>query len=156
MSSAAASIERRSSIDSAATATTAAIPHRANDELAAYVRANTSFDDRIFLFGINGAGIYFLSDRLTAHRFLRVNFFVPSEFPNPDFTLEAVVRDLAARRPKYLIFEALHSSSEMGKSVDSLQSRDEIQQLLAPYRLDKTIEDFSLYRLVDAPVVAAR
>ena len=129
---------------------------RANDELAAYVRANTSFDDRIFLFGINGAGIYFLSDRLTAHRFLRVNFFVPSEFPNPDFTLEAVVRDLAARRPKYLIFEELHSSSEMGKSVDMLQSRDEIQQLLALYRLDKTIEDFSLYRLVDAPVVAAR
>jgi len=129
---------------------------RANDELAAYVRANTSFDDRIFLFGINGAGIYFLSDRLTAHRFLRVNFFVPSEFPNPDFTLEAVVRDLAARRPKYLIFEELHSSSEMGKSVDMLQSRDEIQQLLAPYRLDKTIEDFSLYRLVDAPAVAAR
>ena len=129
---------------------------RANDELAAYVRANTSFDDRIFLFGINGAGIYFLSDRLTAHRFLRVNFFVPSELPNPDFTLEAVVRDLAARRPKYIIFEELHSSSEMGKSVDMLQSRDEIQQLLALYRLDKTIEDFSLYRLVDAPVVAAR
>ena len=123
--------------------------------MAAYVRANTSFDDHIFLFGINGAGIYFLSDRLTAHRFLRVNFFVPSEFPNPDFTLEAVVRDLAARRPKYLIFEALHSSSEMGKSVDSLQSRDEIQPLLAPYRLDKTIEDFSLYRLHDDSRVAA-
>jgi Dolichyl-phosphate-mannose-protein mannosyltransferase len=129
---------------------------RANDELAAYVRANTSFDDRIFLFGINGAGIYFLSDRLTAHRFLRVNFFVPSEFPNPDFTLEAVVRDLAARRPKYLIFEELHSSSEMGKSVDALQSQDELQQLLQPYRLEKTIEDFSLYRLVDAAGLAVR
>ena len=48
------------------------------------------------------------------------------------------MRDLAARRPKYLIFEELHSSSEMGKSVDMLQSRDEIQQLLALYRLDKT------------------
>jgi len=129
---------------------------RANDELAAYIRANTSFEDRIYLFGINGAGVYFLSDRLTAHRFLRVNFFVPTEFPNPDFTLDAVVTDLKARRPKYLIFEALHSSSEMGKSVDALQSRDEIKQLLEPYRLDRTIEDFSLYRLRDVPDVSSR
>jgi hypothetical protein len=124
---------------------------RANGELAAYVRDHTTPDDRIFLFGINGAGVYFLSDRLTAHRFLRVNFFVPSEFPNPAFTLDAVVADLEARRPKYLIFERLHSSSEMGRLVDSLLLRDEIQRLLEPYRLDARIEDFSLYRL-DAPV----
>src|SRR5262249_12619746 len=117
---------------------------RANEELASYIRANTSPDDRVFLFGINGAGIYFLSDRLTAHRFLRVNFFGPSEFPNPDFTLDAVVKDLAVRRPKYLIFEELHSSSEMARVVDALQSRDEIKRLLEPYRHDTTIEDFSL------------
>jgi 4-amino-4-deoxy-L-arabinose transferase-like glycosyltransferase len=122
---------------------------RANDELAAYVRAHTSPDDRIFLFGINGAGVYFLSDRLTAHRFLRVNFFVPSEFPNPAFTLDAVVADLTVRRPKYLIFEQLHSSSEMGRIVDSLQSREEIKRLLERYRLETTIEDFSVYRLHD-------
>jgi 4-amino-4-deoxy-L-arabinose transferase-like glycosyltransferase len=120
---------------------------RANEELAAYVRDHTSPDDRIFLFGINGAGVYFLSDRLTAHRFLRVNFFVPSEFPNPDFTLEAVTADLRARRPRYVIFEALHSSSEMGRMVDSLPSREEIKRLLEPYQLEATIEDFSLYRL---------
>ena len=124
---------------------------RANDELAAYVRNHTAPEDRIFLFGINGAGVYFLSDRLAAHRFLRVNFFVPSEFPNPDFTLDAVVADLAARRPRYLIFEQLHSSSEMARLVDSLQSREEIQRLLKPYRLEATIEDFSLYRLQDEP-----
>jgi len=120
---------------------------RANEELASYVRQHTAPDDRIFLFGINGAGVYFLADRLTAHRFLRVNFFVPSEFPNPDFTLSAVVSDLTARRPRYLIFEELHSSSEMGRTVDSLQSRDEIRRLLQPYQLEATIEDFSLYRL---------
>jgi hypothetical protein len=129
---------------------------RANDELATYVRDHTTRDDRIFLFGINGAGVYFLSDRLTAHRFLRVNFFVPSEFPNPSFTLDAVVADLAARRPRYLIFEQLHSSSEMGRSVDSLQSREEIQHLLEAYRLDATIEDFSLYRLRDSTVSRVR
>ena len=32
---------------------------RANDELALYLRAHSGFDDRIFLFGINGAGVYF-------------------------------------------------------------------------------------------------
>jgi 4-amino-4-deoxy-L-arabinose transferase-like glycosyltransferase len=126
---------------------------RANEELANYIRSHTTPDDRIFLFGINGAGVYFLSDRLTAHRFLRVNFFVPSEFPNPDFTLDAVVADLAARRPRYLIFEQLHSSSEMGRMVDALQSRGEITRLLGAYRFDTTIEDFSLFRLTE-PVVA--
>ena len=125
---------------------------RANEELATYVRDHTAPDDRIFLFGINGAGVYFLSDRLTAHRFLRVNFFVPSEFPNPAFTLDAVVSDLSSRRPRYLIFEELHSRSEMGRMVDSLRSQDEIQRLLEPYRLEATIEDFSLYRLSE-PVV---
>jgi len=129
---------------------------RANEELASYVRQHTTPEDRIFLFGINGAGVYFLADRVPAHRFLRVNFFVPSEFPNPAFTLDAVVADLAARRPRYLIFEALHSSSEMGTMVDSLPSRDEIKRLLEPYRLDATIEDFSLYRLDDRLVSKAR
>jgi len=129
---------------------------RANEELASYVREHTAPDDRIFLFGINGAGVYFLSDRLTAHRFLRVNFFVPSEFPNPDFTLSAVVSDLTARRPRYLIFEALHSSSEMGRTVDSLPSRDEIKHLLRPYHLETTIEDFSVYRLAERSVSGSR
>jgi len=44
----------------------------------------------------------------------------------------------------------------MGRLVDSLQSRDEIKRLLAPYRLDATIEDFSLYRLSDPAVGLAR
>jgi hypothetical protein len=93
--------------------------------------------------------VYFLSNRLTAHRFLRVNFFVPSEFPDPAFRLDAVVADLAARRPRYVIFEQLHSSSQMGRMVDSLQSREEIKRLLEPYRLEATIEDFRVYRLQD-------
>jgi hypothetical protein len=125
---------------------------RANDELAAYVRAHTEFDDRVFLFGINGAGVYFLSDRLSAQRFLRVNFFVPSDFPDSRFQLESVVEELSARRPRYLIFERLHSTSEMARAVDALPQHPRIQQLLRPYRLDAQIEDFSLYRLVDGLV----
>jgi len=129
---------------------------RANEELANYIRNHTTPDDRIYLFGINGAGVYFLSDRLTAHRFLRVNFFVPSEFPNPAFTLDAVVADLAVRPARYLIFEQLHSSSEMGRMVDALQSRGEITRLLGAYRFETTIEDFSLFRLTEPVVPKSR
>ena len=119
---------------------------RANLELAEYISNHTSPDDRVFLFGINGAGVYFTSDRLTAHRFLRVNFFVPTTFPDPEFELDAVLRDLAARQPRYLIFEQLHSTSEMARTVDALQTNAGVQQLLANYTLEVRIEDFTLYR----------
>jgi hypothetical protein len=124
---------------------------RANAELADYVRAHTAPDDRIFLFGISGAGVYFNADRLTAHRFLRVNFFVPAVFPDPRFRLERVVDDLAARRPAYLIFETLHSSAdaEMAKAVDALVQHPDIVRLLQAYRRETQIEDFTVYRRVD-------
>src|SRR4029078_17822 len=60
---------------------------RANAEMSGYIRTHTTPDERIFLFGINGAGVYFLADRLTAHRFLRVNFFVGTEFPDEECPL---------------------------------------------------------------------
>jgi hypothetical protein len=124
---------------------------RANAELADYVRAHTTPDDRIFLFGISGAGVYFNADRLAAHRFLRVNFFVPAVFPDPRFRLERVVDDLAARRPAYLIFETLHTSAdaEMAKAVDALVQHPDIVRLLQGYRRETQIEDFTLYRRVD-------
>jgi len=122
---------------------------RANHELAAYVRERTLPDDRIFLFGINGAGVYFAADRLTAHRFLRANFFVETEFPDERFRLEAVTAELAARRPRYLIFERLNSPSAMGKAVDALPGHPAVARLLEAYRLETTIEDFTVYRLTD-------
>jgi hypothetical protein len=122
---------------------------RANQELADYVRAHTHPDDRIFLFGINGAGVYFLADRLPAHRFLRVNFFVETYFPNPAFRLASVTRELAERRPVYLIFERLNSPSEMGRTVDALQENPLVRDLLKGYRLETRIEDFTLYRRLE-------
>ena len=119
---------------------------RANEELADYVRAHTQPADQVYLFGINGAGLYFLSDRLTAHRFLRVNFYVPDGFPDPRFTLGGVVEDLRARQPAYLIFERLHSQTEMGRAVDALPEHPLIRSLLDTYVLDGQIEDFTLYR----------
>jgi hypothetical protein len=122
---------------------------RALEEVARYVRAKTTPDERIFVFGISGASIYFLSDRLTAHRFLRVNFFVATDFPDPQFRLEPVTRDLAERRPRYLIFERLHGTSDMAKAVDHLLDDPTIATLLADYRLETRIEDFTLFGRLD-------
>ncbi len=122
---------------------------RANAELAAYLSAHTSPEERIFLFGINGAGVYFGADRMTAHRFLRANFFVATDFPDPRFRLEAVTEELARSQPRYLIFETLHSPSEMGRAVDRLPEQPPVARLLAAYRQEARIEDFTLYRRVD-------
>jgi hypothetical protein len=127
---------------------------RANEELASYLRAHTSIDDQVFLFGINGAGVYFLADRLPAHRFLRVNFFVPDGFPDARFSLGAVIDDLATRRPRYLVFERLHSGSEMAEAVDALPDHPLVRRLLESYLFDTQIEDFALYRL--APIQSGR
>jgi hypothetical protein len=122
---------------------------RAHAELAAYLRERTRPTDRIFLFGINGAGVYFLADRLTAHRFLRVNFFLATAFPDPAFRLDAVAEELGRRRPVYLIFERLHVGSDMAliRAVDALPSDPRLALLLDGYRFDTRIEDFTLYRL---------
>jgi len=108
-------------------------------------------DERIFLFGINGASVYYLADRLPAHRFLRVNFFVPSTFPDPAFSLEAVVNHLSAQPPRYLIFETLHQSKDelMANAVDSLPEDARLAPLLAGYDLETRLEDFTLYRRRD-------
>jgi hypothetical protein len=122
---------------------------RANAELAEYVRQHTTPDDRVFLLGISGAGVYFGSDRLSAHRFLRVNFYVDTDFPDPHFRLESVLADLAAARPSYIIFERLHGQSTMAKTADVLPHDPGMQALLNQYRLETIIEDFTLYRRSD-------
>jgi hypothetical protein len=70
-------------------------------------------------------------------------------FPDPEFRLDSVVSDLQARRPRYLIFERLNARSEMGKAADRLQEDSSVQQLLASYRREAQIEDFTVYRLND-------
>jgi hypothetical protein len=122
---------------------------RANEELAEYVRAHTAPDDRIYLFGINGAGVYFAADRLTAHRFLRANDFVDTAFPDPAFRVHAVVGDLIARRPQYIIFETLNTGTPMARAVDDLPHDPDVVSLLQHYQVETRIEDFALYRRLD-------
>jgi hypothetical protein len=119
---------------------------RANDELAGYIRTRTTSGDLIYQFGINSAGLYFASDRRQAQRFLRVNEFVPAVFPAPGFDLASVTQELAARKPIYLVFEELHTGTEMANAVDHLQEAPEIKALLEPYHLETRIEDFTVYR----------
>jgi hypothetical protein len=119
---------------------------RANDELAGYIRTRTTSGDLIYQFGINSAGLYFASDRRQAQRFLRVNEFVPAVFPAPGFDLASVTQELASRKPIYLVFEELHTGTEMANAVDRLQEAPEIKALLEPYQLETRIEDFTVYR----------
>ncbi len=119
---------------------------RANQELADYIGQHTTPDETVFLFGINGAGVYFLADRITAHRFLRVNFFYPDGFPDPHFTLDAVTSDLARARPRYLVFENLHGASVIGEAVSRIASEPTVAALLEAYEFEAQIEDFAVYR----------
>ncbi|HET9268209.1 MAG TPA: glycosyltransferase family 39 protein [Vicinamibacterales bacterium] len=122
---------------------------RANAEVAEYIRQHTQPDDRVFLFGINGASLYFLADRLPAHRFLRANFFATTEFPNAAFRVESVVQNLRQARPAYVVFERLRSAAEWARIIDALPQRAEVAELLSGYKLEATIEDFTVYRRID-------
>jgi hypothetical protein len=122
---------------------------RANAEVADYLRQRTQPQDRVFLFGVNSASVYFLADRLPAHRFLRANFFATTEFPNAAFRVEAVVQDLRRTRPVYILFERLKSAAEWSRIIDALPERAEVAELLSGYRLEATIEDFTVYRRID-------
>jgi 4-amino-4-deoxy-L-arabinose transferase-like glycosyltransferase len=119
---------------------------RANDELARYLQTRVRPGDRLYFFGINFSAIYFETDTLMANRFLRTNVFVPSLFPASGFSLRDVLDELEASRPVYLVFETLHSPSAMGVAVDALQDDPDVRRLLASYRLETRIEDFSVYR----------
>ncbi len=120
----------------------------ANDDLFAYVRDHTSRDDLIYQFGINGSGVYFATDRLPAARFLRATAFLPDTLADPGFRRATVLDTIARARPVYIIFEQLHHTSQedVATTVDRLPQDDDVARVLADYRLETRIEDFTLYR----------
>lgn len=121
---------------------------RANEELFVYLKARVTPLEPIYLFGVNAVHVYFETKTLPAHRFLRVNFYVPDLFPHPDFRLEAVARDLAQAPPRYLVFENLHNSPAVGALSQRLPQAPELADLMRHYTRDAVIEDFSVYRRV--------
>jgi len=122
---------------------------RANAELATYIAAHSEPGERMFLFGMNGVDVYLASGRLPAHRFLRVNFFVPINYPDPAFQIGPVTRELTVDPPRYLVFERLHITTRLGVEVDHLESDPAVQALLRGYTRETRIEDFVLYRRLD-------
>lgn len=121
---------------------------RANEELFLYLKERVTPGEPIYLFGVNAAHVYFETHTLAAHRFLRVNFYVPSLFPHPDFRLEAVAKDLAQAPPRYLVFENLHNAPAVGELSQRLPQAPELAELMRHYTHDVVIEDFSVYRRV--------
>lgn len=119
---------------------------RANEELFVYLRARVTPGEPIYLFGVNAAHVYFETRTIPAHRFLRLNFYVPALFPHPDFRLEAVARDLAAVQPRYLVFENLHRSPAVGELSQRLPEEPALAELMRHYTRDVVIEDFAVYR----------
>jgi hypothetical protein len=122
---------------------------RANEELFVYLRARVTPGEPMYLFGVNAAHVYFETKTLSAHRFLRLNFYVPALFPHPDFRLDAVARDLATAPPRYLVFENLHRSPAVGELSQRLPQAPALAGLMRHYVRDAVIEDFSVYRRVE-------
>ena len=58
-------------------------------------------------------------------------------------------RDLRARRPTYIAFERLHSASAWALVIDALPEQADVAALLSGYRLETSIEDFTIYRRID-------
>jgi hypothetical protein len=122
---------------------------RANSEMTTYLRERTSPDNLLYFFGTNYSEIYFATDRPMANRFLRSNPFVPTTFHYPGFSLADVTRELASKRPVYLVFERLHTPTRMGVAIDGLLNEPDVLRLLDGYRLETRIEDFTVYRLTE-------
>jgi len=122
---------------------------RADDEVNRYIREHSAPDALVYQFGINDSDVYFAADRLPAAKFLRVNMFVPSDFPAPDFQLASVAATLAARRPEYLIFEHFQGGDPvLVNTINGLQQAPALGELLSAYRVETQIEDFTLYRRI--------
>jgi hypothetical protein len=47
------------------------------------------------------------------------------------------------------LFERLNSVAEWARIIDALPERAEVAELLSGYRLEATIEDFTIYRRID-------
>jgi hypothetical protein len=102
----------------------------------------------VFIFGFS-TGVYFESRRLPGHRFLWVGPAVEGLLAREEFTLEHLVADLAATRPRFIIREANNGDSMLGWRVQTEFAKPPVQALLTSYEQVAVIEDFTVYRLRD-------
>lgn len=121
---------------------------RANLELADYLRQHTNPDDKIFIWGFE-PGIYFLSQRWSASRFI-YNFPLFPQFGWASYR-EQVVIELIAEPPAMILVAQFDAQPNLtGTEDDSwtiLQQFGPLYDFLQrDYQLETTIAQFTLYR----------
>jgi len=122
---------------------------RANWELAEYVRRTTARSDRCYIFGMAPA-VYVDSDRLPANRFLFVWAALAGLVKHPGFSIDELAADLEAAKPALIIMEQHNNDSLSGGRSEERFAQPPMQHVLRNYQVDKTIEDFTVYRRLPA------
>jgi hypothetical protein len=122
----------------------------ADDQVAAYLRGHTSPGDRVFVWGFEPL-IYFLADRRPASRFL-MDHPLEARFKKREAWRAELLSDLRRRPPLYFIV-VTHDTWELEREESTVQLRrfEALYRFVERhYRVEATIEDFTLLRRVDA------
>lgn len=121
----------------------------ADDEVGRYLQQRTRPGDTIYVYGYEHL-VYLLSGRDSASRFFYV-FPTISTWAPPAWHDE-LIRDLTAKRPRYILIEANEGApwiTGLREDTAHYAAHDApLQALLAArYQRERQIEDFTLYRL---------
>jgi hypothetical protein len=118
---------------------------RANEELTRYLAGHSDSSDRLYIFGM-APSVYFTARRLPADRFVWTYPGVVDFAGRPDFSIEALARDLTAAAPRYLVLERNNRDSASGWRIEDVYASGAVRGFLAQYTTDAVIEDFIVLR----------
>ena len=115
------------------------------ERLADYLRARTTPDERVFIFGMT-ASAYFLSGRLPASRFLFVYPAVSNMANRPEFRVETLAAELTRSTPRYVVLQRHNRDNFSGWRAEDSFAAPPMVALLQDYRQETEIGDYALYR----------
>jgi hypothetical protein len=123
--------------------------YRASVEVSDYIRARTTPDDTIFVWGYD-PNVYLASERDSASRFL--SFLPLMPVFAPERWRQEFVRDLETRRPAFILLQRGENARWItGRPDDAAEwvvHFNAFHDLLnRAYVFDQRIEDFFIYRL---------
>jgi hypothetical protein len=122
---------------------------RADMQVAEYLNAHTSQDEKIFIWGFE-SGVYFLSQRQNATRFI-YNIMFYGRNTSPELKRE-LLEQIREEKPSYVIIVRNDGMSQVTDTAEdswaTFQSFDEFHGfVLENYQYETTIEDFTIYHL---------
>jgi hypothetical protein len=122
---------------------------RADIQVAEYLSAHTSQDEKIFIWGFE-SGVYFLSRRPNATRFI-YNIMFYGRNASPELR-QQFIEQIWEEKPFYVIIvrnDGMRHVTDTGEdSWATFHSFDEFHSFVVEnYQLETTIEDFTIYRL---------